>query len=59
MQVVDRFAPQEALLQVLRWCWSVSRGAIALGNYFITGIENSAPARIPVGHRDVTVFKRV
>ena len=59
MQVVDRFAPQEVLLQVLRCCWSASRGAITIGSYFITGMENSAPARIPVGHRDVTVFKRV
>lgn len=59
MQVVKPFAPQEALLQVFRCCWSASRGAIAIGSYFITGMENSAPDRIPVGHRDVTVFKRV
>ena len=28
-------------------------------NHFIVGMENSAPARIPVGHRAVIVFIRV
>lgn len=27
--------------------------------YFIVGIENSAPARIPVGQREVMVFSLV
>ena len=28
-------------------------------NYFIVGMENSAPSLVPLGQREVTVFVRV
>lgn len=37
----------------------LAAGVFAGNRPYITGIEKSAPARMPVGQRDVTVFRRV
>ncbi len=49
-QKAEKAAEKAAFSRVSRLCSNV---------YFIVGMENSAPCRIPDGQREVTVFVRV